>query len=255
MPASETAADTGGQDSSTTIGEETSGPNGTSSTMTTMTSTTNPGDADTGNVGDGSSDTEQGSDTDSGLDCEVAFVDAFEADALGDAWTIWTDGAAGEVTLSNGNAVFSIPPSDDAWVSIMLEDLAGFEDEAVIVELGAAASDPKAYVWFEVTGSTKYEFGLVDHALEVRAGSSSNPDLLVEFPYDPDAHRFLRIQSVSRAIEWAVSASGSTWETLHAVPVGDGEPAVNHRAAFGLGTRIDLARGAEASLERFLLCK
>ena len=138
---------------------------------------------------------------------------------------------------------------------VAVVDAAELEDEAVIVELGAAASDPKAYVWFEVTGSTKYEFGLVDHALEVRAGSSSNPDLLVEFPYDPDAHRFLRIQSVSRAIEWAVSASGSTWETLHAVPVGDGEPAVNHRAAFGLGTRIDLARGAEASLERFLLCK
>jgi hypothetical protein len=174
-----------------------------------MTKSTNSGDDESGTVGSAGSDTEIGDDTTGDQDCEVVFVDTFEADMLDDAWSVTTYGDGADVTLSNGLAVVSIPSSDNAWVVVSLEDLGGFEEEALIVEIEEVAADPNAYVWLNVDDGTKYEFGLVDDRLEVRAGvTAGNPPLLAEFPHDPDAHRFLRIQAVPSAVEWAVSASG-----------------------------------------------
>jgi hypothetical protein len=228
----------------------------TSSTSSTtmMTSSTSSGDDESGTVGSAGSDTEIGDDTAGDLDCEVVFVDTFETDVLDDVWSVTTYGDGAYVTLSNGLAVLSIPSSDNAWVIVRLEDLGGFEEEALIVEIEAVAADPNAYVWFNVNDGTKYEFGLIDDRLEVRAGvTAGNPPLLAEFPYDPDAHRFLRIQAVPSAVEWAVSASGMIWETLHAVPLG--EPMGNPETSFGLGTFGQVAEGAEASFARFVRCK
>jgi hypothetical protein len=254
---SETAAETGDEAGGT------SGV-GTGSTVTTMattaasdhqtsaTTTFDEGGSSEDSATPGSS-TETGDDGAGQIDCELGFDDAFEGDVLDPAWDLWTAGDLGTVVVSGGVVKFSIPASDHAWISI-LQQIGPFEEESAIAEIGEPASDPTAYVWFEVAGPTKYELGIDDGVLQVRAGESSNPTVLEEVPYDPVAHRFLRIRAASGVIEWAVSSGGQSWETLYDLPAVDGELEQNHRTAFGLGTTVNLVAGAEVSLTRFLHC-
>lgn len=251
-PIGETAADDGLDDSSTTSGAATTATSGEDGSTSVLTSR---GSEDTASeptgADDASSDTTGGP---IGIDCKIAFEDDFEGDALGETWTFWMSGDPAEATQADGVVTLTLPATSDSWIAI--NDYFEAFQGSIIFELATPPSEPDAYLWLEVTGMTKYELGIEGgDTLLVRAGSSTEPEILATFPFDAIDHRFLRFRAEEAQVEWAVSSNGHTWTVLHTVEAAEAELSVEHRAAFGLGASVDLPAGAQASLDRFVRCQ
>jgi hypothetical protein len=254
-PNGETAADDGLDDSSTTFGTATTASTATSDEDGSTSVFTSRGSEETASESTGDDDTS--SDTTRGpigIDCRVTFEDDFEGDVIGETWTLWMAGDLAEATQADGVVTLTLPPTSNSWIAI--NDYFEAFQGSIIFELAAPPSEPDAYLWLEVTGTTtKYELGIEGgDTLLVRAGSSTEPEILAAFPFDAMDDRFLRFRAEEAQVEWAVSSNGDTWTVLHTVEAAEAELSVEHRAAFGLGASVDLPAGAHASLERFVRC-
>jgi hypothetical protein len=256
-PVSEPSADDGIDDSGTTSGATWTPTSDAPDSTSGLASSGFESSGLAGTTGDTTSADDPSSDTTGvpvGVDCRIGFEDDFEGEVLDEIWVPWTAGDPSEIVQANGVVTFTLPPTESSWVALnyMFDSFTG---HAIIFEVAAASSDPNAYPWVEVTGPTKYELGVDGgDTLLVRAGESADPEILEEFPFDPVEHRFWRLGAGTDEVQWAVSSNGQSWVVLHTAPAPAADLLAEHRAAFGLGTRVDLPSGAQASFDRFVRC-
>jgi len=154
---------------------------------------------------------------------ECSVIDSFADGVLGltQRWTLNQSPPTCETTVEDDMLVLKLSPNvrNYAWVySKSRYDLTG---SAISVRVNSVVNgDDRVETYFSlrVDAYNMYFFDYSPGALTMQAWQDATDLNKSTIPYDPDAHRYWRIQDVGGAVGFFTSPDGREWTKRHEVP-------------------------------------
>ncbi|HEY0018892.1 MAG TPA: vanadium-dependent haloperoxidase [Longimicrobium sp.] len=175
-------------------------------------------------------------------------VDNFNDDTTDTA--LWT--VAGTVATETNGRVQIRPPGNQAgyytYASSVTYDLT---ESQMRVEIVTASTSPGVATGLaaSITGNDYILIWVKDGYVESMQGVGGVSSILRRVPYDPAAHRWLRLSEWTGTTFWEVSADGSTWTVLHQAP--DPIPLTSVLLEFGVRVTTVVTAPGFAAFDNF----
>ena len=160
-------------------------------------------------------------------------IDNFNDDSINTAlWTV----AGTAATETNGRVQIRPPGNQTGYYTYASSVNYDLTESQMRVEVVTASTAPGVATGLaaSITGNDYILIWVRDGYVECMQGVGGVSSILRRVPYDPAAHRWLRLSEWTGTTYWEVSADGRTWTVLHQAP----DPILLTSVLLELGVRV-----------------